>query len=123
MKKVLPILLALFLFSGCEKESFDTDELIGSWKLIETLADPGDGSGTFRPYDGNQVLDFHRDSTISYTEPLCSNEITVEMRFDTSTIFGDECSYSYSYELKDGYLYLYQPCIEPCALKFEKIAD
>ncbi|RXK82923.1 hypothetical protein [Filimonas effusa] len=47
--KLLYIMLAAFLLLSCakEKEQYSTNSIVGSWKLIETRNDPGDGSGRF----------------------------------------------------------------------------
>jgi hypothetical protein len=43
-------LIASFLFvifGSCEKDDQNPVQLIGKWKLVEQLVDPGDGSGVF----------------------------------------------------------------------------
>ena len=43
---------------ACTEE--ETDDLRNKWKLIEVLADPGDGSGTFQPVESDKTISFLR---------------------------------------------------------------
>jgi hypothetical protein len=53
MNKIFIVLIFAFTLVSCtstnEEVSLDLNE-IGTWRLIEVLADPGDGSGTYQIY-------------------------------------------------------------------------
>lgn len=118
-------LVVIFTNSSCE-EDFDTSTVIGRWKLIETLADPGDGSGEYEKYEGNQIATFYSDSSVVFTEGFCFSQGGVdgkEARIQGNTINWSDCNLTMEFELKSDLLYFYPPCIEPCGYKFEKIAD
>jgi hypothetical protein len=68
MKRILCILVII----GCSPhEEIDSTILVGKWKLIESLADPGDGSGTYQPVKGNYFIDFLTDGTFIANEAMC----------------------------------------------------
>lgn len=51
-RAVLFLVLSVALLVSCSKSDetcADKTVLTGTWKLVETLADPGDGSGTWQP--------------------------------------------------------------------------
>ena len=116
--------ISILLFS-CQ-ETYQTDTVIGKWQLIETLADPGNGSGTYQPYEGDQVATFSSDSTITFSEPFCLSQSGMDGKsgtYDLDSIYLPDCEFQFHYQLQDDQLFIYPPCIEPCGLKFEKISD
>ena len=66
MKNSILILLAMFLLNCSSDDSKPSGEtaLIGKWKLIEQLADPGDGSGTFQPIESDIVIEFFSNGNV-----------------------------------------------------------
>jgi hypothetical protein len=131
MKKGLLFFLVIGIFISCQKEDEPSgNDLIGSWELIEMLADPGDGSGTFQPVESDKIVTFKSDGTISSNGDLCS--LSAESGAPSSgiyslidsTIISPDCSsnpFNISFQLSDDWLILRYPCIEPCALKFQKL--
>ncbi len=131
MKK--PIILAILIaFSiGCNKEkkesikSPDQTSLVGQYKLIEILADPGDGSGTFQAVNSNKVVQFYSDSTITSNGDLCSmSEASGSPSSGTysladSVITVNNCLNMY-FEISGNELIINYACIEPCRAKFER---
>ncbi|MFT4735967.1 MAG: hypothetical protein ACI8QD_001544 [Cyclobacteriaceae bacterium] len=117
------IFSSIILLSSCNEE-VAVPMLIGEWALTEVLADPGDGSGTFQPVSSEQVISFRNDSTFTSVELLCN---TVEPStpqigtFTASQLQISDCNFELSYEISEGYLFIYLPCIEPCAHKYFKI--
>ena len=73
MKKYLLLVLLVIISSCTSDDSKPADEtgIIGKWKLIEQLADPGDGSGTFQPISSERVIEFFSDGTVSVNGDLC----------------------------------------------------
>ena len=58
--KNLALLMIILIVTSCSKNNDNTSSnlLIGTWKLTELLADPGDGSGTFHMINSNKKLIF-----------------------------------------------------------------
>lgn len=140
MKKLLSLPLIIFLLSSCESElskkseESENKELTGSWKLVEELWDPGDGSGVYEPTTRELQITFYSDDTFSTSHSLCSyHQSTPEtgsgtVDTDEKKIYPEECQpegeeseFALWYEFEQGHLVLHYPCIEPCGLKFEKL--
>ncbi|TDQ28646.1 hypothetical protein [Tenacibaculum caenipelagi] len=128
MKKQILLLLSIGLMFSCsnDQNSFET-ELIGKWKLIEVLADPGDRSGTFEPVEGNKTIEFKSDGTLTTNSSLCepySDEIINSGTYENNTITTD-CQNpnitTISFELSNQYLILNFISNEGYSQKFEKI--
>lgn len=129
MKKlIIPFIIILAIFS-CKKEDGNKNDksLIGTFKLTEILADPGDGSGTFQPVNSNKTITFHENGTVNSNGELCDMSIDSNTpssgtyTLTDSTITASNCS---SFDLKfsfNGYeLIINYPCIEPCRAKYKK---
>lgn len=131
------LLIAIFsivsLFSlafSCE-EDVPIPENIEKWKLIEQLADPGDGSGTFQPVDSDRTLEFLIDEeTVRSNGSFCgmgtsaNGEVTATYNAEEKYIMVDGCGgtpFKILYNFDEEFLYLRFPCIEPCAQKYERV--
>ncbi len=131
VKRYFLFLLLLTSSFACSDDEFvDNTSLIGTWELIEQYADPGDGSGDYEPIESDRTITFNEDSTFDSNGTMCSmtGETTASASGDFSeadgTLSPQGCSFSgfgITFELLDGYLYLYYPCIEGCGQKFEKV--
>jgi hypothetical protein len=133
MNKLLSLLLCLGLLSSCEKkDSAGEAVLAGKWKLIQTLVDPGDGSGKFKNVNSNKIIEFHEDGTVTSNGLIC--EISVEATepdsgtysLVDSTLSPRNCPYSEReiyFDINGPYLLIYYPCDEACISKFKKIED
>lgn len=140
MKNAILILLTLLLFN-CKSDDGtpqrDTN-LIGKWKLIEQLADPGDGSGTFEPIESDRIVAFFSNGTVTANGILCymSSEVGDEnsgtyesvetTSFSDGEITPDNCDSNFFnpvvyYKIEGANLILWYQCIEGCGQKFEKI--
>lgn len=53
------------------------ENLLGKWKVIEQLSDPGDGSGTFNPIESNRTIQFFSDNKVTINGSLCHMSIDV----------------------------------------------
>lgn len=138
----LAVLILLLL--GCSSNNTEPDsennKLLGKWKLIEQLSDPGDGSGTFIPVESDKTITFFSNGSFTASGSLClmttsvgentqgvfektSNDL-VDANYD-GVLIPDNCEFSdfniYFNQALSGHLIIWFPCIEACAEKFEKI--
>lgn len=77
MKQLLIILCLIGLLSSCNSDDnlSSNTSLVGEWKLIEILADPGDGSGTFSAVESEKRIKFHQDGTFTSNGTICNMSI------------------------------------------------
>lgn len=131
MKKIV-YLFAMILFISCEPKEENISPLIGEWKLVEQLADPGDGSGVFESIDSEKTITFFEGGSVKSNGDLCYMGSIVDYKGtdaewddDKKMILklscGNEEVTSISYSLKDSDLILRFFCIEACAQKYEKV--
>ncbi len=131
MKNILLLLAAVALLSACHKEdcSDSEDRLLGTWELVEVLADPGDGSGTFQPVDSDKTVTFKRNNVITSNGDLCS--LAQDIGTPTSgtysltdgTYTASSCANSnwvHRFEQQGNVLIIFHPCIEACQTKYVK---
>lgn len=125
------IVLSFFTFSACEDKDIATPATPSTWELIETLADPGDGSGTFQPVKSERRLNLLADGTYTAEGDICSfstegdTQSTGVYDISRGTIFPNECGtiggtplqLSISGDvLTIGYL-----CFEPCEHRYRRV--
>jgi hypothetical protein len=131
MKRILNVLLILMILNfSCEDDAHIEPELIGTWELVEEWADPGNGSGTFRPIESDKQITFTRKGKVISNGTLCEMSSTTEDKsrgkyeLESSTIILDDCNTKISLSKEDQYLILgYLYCIEPCAQKYRKLTE
>jgi len=129
MKKMLRIttpLLPIF-FICCNKTSnIITAEkltLVGKWTLVETLADPGDGSGQWTPVNKPDYyfLQFNMDNSIEtntytglggLTHYKVMNDSSINFIYANGTIF------SLFYKINGSSLAIMGGCYENCGSRF-----
>ena len=131
MKKSIIFLMIIGLFiSSCNNDDQEKKKtVVGTWKLIEVLADPGDGSGTFRAVESNKTIEFKANGTIVTNTSLCdpySDEIKSSGSYNTTTSqITTNCQNpniaTISFELKGKYLILHFISNEGFAQKFQRI--
>ena len=137
------IFLVMTLFNCSTNTTAETEEdqkVVGKWKIIEQLADPGDGSGTFSPIESERTIEFFSDGTVRINGVLCfmSSEVrdqetgsymlntdsNSDFQFD-GEIIPNVCSSRSARVYFDlpvsGQLILWYPCIEGCAQKFVRM--
>lgn len=127
MTRALLTILITALTLSCSKTN---SELVGKWRLVEILADPGDGSGKFHPVSSEKVLEFYSDGTLKSNGEICfmnqesNTPTTGTYSLEDSTIIGEKCKDStrkITFEKTGTTLILNFPqCIEPCRAKFRK---
>jgi hypothetical protein len=131
MKKTLFILFITGILFSCNNDnnSSSNEELVGNWKLIEVLADPGDGSGTFSSVESNKIITFENDGIITSNGNLCDmsissgNQTSGTYSNSESTFNSSECNnpdYNFTFEKNENILIINYPCIEPCKAKYMK---
>lgn len=142
MKNYLLLTLTLIILSCSSDDRKQKEEinLIGKWKLIEQLADPGDGSGTFQPITSDRTIAFFKDGTVEVNGVLCfmSSEVGVKETGIFMVTSSHEADTTYDGEIipntcssrsakvyfdlpVSGNLILWYQCIEGCGQKFKKI--
>src|SRR5438309_2785589 len=110
MKKValLSLLFCTMLFS-CRKSDSNMGSktaLAGTWKLMETLADPGDGSGTWRPAPEALTLTFTQDGGIEGAALPQARHYVVTSDTNLRFTFADGTFINYNYSLVNNTLVL-----------------
>ncbi len=133
MKPLLFITLFFIAFLlACDKKVFsekkpDTDcatPIVGKWKLVEYLVDPGNGSGTWQPApqtDGG-FLEFKADGeliksgfnlSIRHDRYLIKDSVSL-MLYNAGTTDSSALRYSF----KNCKLELNPMCFEACGLRY-----
>jgi hypothetical protein len=128
MKKLVSVisLFSALLFFSCSKTSDAVEgHLTGKWILIETLADPGDGSGTWRPADppNHFYLTFKTDSTVEsnlYTGPGGLKRYSLLTDSTINFTYNNGGSVNLRYKIEAAFLTITGGCIEACGSKFSK---
>lgn len=119
----------LVIFGSCEKEDQNPVQLIGKWKLVEQLIDPGDGSGVFESIASDKTISFFSNGSFSSTGPMCTMDVGSSTPSEGSYSLTDgiinpsSCPMmtgSIHFEIIENSLILSYPCIEPCREKFRK---
>lgn len=124
-------LLAVFLFSSCEKSQEAATPLSGTWQLVEVLTDPGDGSGTFESVTSDRSIVFGEDGAYTANGDLClfgqdtatdSDGIfwTDDQNVEPNSCISQAPRSGITYEFSGEDLILSYPCIEPCQQKYRK---
>lgn len=131
MKKSIYLIILLGVLFSCNKndnETTNNSALVGSWKLIAILSDPGNGSGIFNPVISNKTIVFDNNGNLSSNGTICnmstdSNTSSTGNYIEANTsIISSSCqNLTIKYELSGNTLILNYPCIEPCKAKYIKI--
>ena len=129
-KRFLSIAIIVLLFINCSSDNAPTS-LSGKWKLVQVLADPGDGSGIFRDIQSNKTIEFFSDETFDSNGNLCFfqpiDEVTTQGAYseDKNEIYPNTCNsfvgVVLNYKLEKNTLIITYQCIEACAEKYVKI--
>jgi hypothetical protein len=130
MNKLLMILLSIGVLLSCSK-GYDNknSDLIGKWKLVEVLADPGDGSGTFHGVISEKFIEFKSDGTVTSNGSICNMSVeSVSSSSGTyslsdSTILPTKCPIiplKIKFHKNGSTLTIFYPCDEACIAKYIK---
>ena len=124
------LLALVVLFASCSKDTLDPNNkvLTGKWKLAETLADPGDGSGQWKKVsrETDTYIEFKANGDLAgtalgdFSTYAVSDSVTLTFtKKDGVTI------QNYRYQLKDGFLQMSPAgptwCIEGCGSRYVKV--
>ncbi len=129
MKKYILVLAIIRVLLSCSNDEQNNSEvqLLGNWTLIEVLADPGDGSGTFEPIQSNKTIEFRADGIVTTNSSLCdpySDEVISSGSYSENTITTN-CQNpniaTIDFKLEDQHLILNFISNEGYSQKFQKI--
>jgi len=129
------VLATVVFFAACSKNNMDVIDvfgnpavLTGKWKLSETLADPGDGSGQWQkvPKESKDYIVFGEDGKLSgnafeeYSTYAVQDSTTLKFTKPDGVTYQD-----YRYKLQGGALSMSPAgpimCIEACGIRFKKV--
>ena len=129
MKRLIILSLSI-LFLSCATEENTDVQLVGTWKLIEVLADPGDGSGIYTPVASDKTITFFSNGTIKSNGYFCASNSNQGNEgvysIESFTINVNDCGENYiqstiRFSFKKNRLILNFQCFEACGAKFKKI--
>lgn len=129
MKNLLYLvaIVSSFLFICCEKncnrEELKDSSIVGKWMLVETLADPGDGSGKWTAVDvqGKYFLKFNADGRLEGNSLERFGNLTrYKVLNDSSVnfIYADGREFALRYKIRRDSLTITGGCIEACGSRF-----
>jgi hypothetical protein len=129
MRKILIVFFSVGTVISCAKKDNIDSDLTGKWRLIEVLADPGDGSGTFHSVSSQKIIEFHSDGTVTSNGSICdmsieSNNPSIGIySLSDSTINSSNCDNSgmkIRFMMTGPSLIINYPCDEACQAKYLK---
>ena len=129
MRKILIVLFSVGMVFACVKKDNINSDLIGNWRLIEVLADPGDGSGTFHSVSSSKTIEFHSDGTVTSNGSICDMSTdsdtpsTGTYSLSDSTINSGNCVNSdikIRFTMTGSSLIINYPCDEACKAGYFK---
>jgi len=128
--KITLFFLSIILLSCAKRNENDINPgIVGKWKLIQILSDPGDGSGTFQNVNSNKIIQFENNNKLSSNGILCTPS-TLSNTSSTGTyneqelkIYPLECgnNITLNYQINSNELIIDYPCFEACSEKYMKI--
>lgn len=124
IKKITLALLIIttFMYISCKKGQDGPGEIYGRWKLTETLADPGDGSGVYTKVKGAaKYINIDRSGKIEgdAIPEILSYKILDSVQIEVTTKSYDK-PLIYQYKVTSNTLTINPPCIEGCGYRFIK---
>ncbi|MGB3798482.1 MAG: hypothetical protein WA952_01635 [Lewinella sp.] len=123
--------LSLLSYLSCTNPSATASpDLVGTWELRETYADPGDGSGQYQPVSSDKVLVFRPDGTFLSNKNFCVPAIPAEQETAGSysgtngTLTPDcEGARPLPFTLQGETLEISFFCIEGCGERYRKVSE
>ena len=123
MKNLVLMTAILFSLVACKKTDNQTinRSIIGKWKLSESLADPGDGSGTWHPVDSSNpiYLEFKKDGTLIVSPYMVNSWDHFQLTSDSTIIFfSGSQQFTRGYHFSMTLLTISGGCIEACGGRY-----
>ncbi len=113
-------LFLLIAFAACATINKSVT-LAGKWRLTETLADPGDGSGKWNPVTKESFLTFNNDGTVTSTESPNYQSYTIADSTKLEFTLTDGRKQIVSYRMEGRALIIMPQCIEACGSKYMRV--
>lgn len=122
VKKLNNLILIFIILSLTACEKFGSDSSItGKWKLTETLADPGDGSGKWQSVTGSKTyLILNSDGSITGTSDKSFRQYRIIDDRMIEFVFQNGTTTIRMYKLSGNSLEISGGCIEACGLRYKK---
>lgn len=131
IRYVLVILAVMSAFS-CSKYSCtgeDEISIIGKWKLVERLVDPGDGSGRYKKINTDRTVEFFEDGRVLFNQSICdadfvNGDTESGIYTENQTVIIPDCfegNVFYRYSIQGSCLILSPSCFEGCGDKYVRI--
>lgn len=116
------VIAFLVIIVSCKKDDNGTREIYGTWKLTETLNDPGDGSGIYTKVNG--PVKYLTIDTSGNIQGDAMPDVVKYKVLDSERLEITSKNYPqpliYWYKVTFNTLELNPPCIEGCGLKFKR---
>ncbi|MBS7566288.1 hypothetical protein KHS38_17910 [Mucilaginibacter sp. Bleaf8] len=123
-KQLLFLILLSIIYTACTQHTTKAIKLgiQGNWKLTATLADIGDGKGTWTKSTGSDYAKFNTDGTITGTaltdaihyKVIDSAHMELTIKHNAEPVI-------YRYQLNANTLTLQPPCREACGIRFIRV--
>lgn len=126
--KITNVFLGLFiLLSSCNNDDdiiAENSRILGTWELVASLTDIGNGNGTFEPASGVSI-EFKRDGSFTITTDSCIDSQDTSNKsgtFDLETMIINFQNFEGRIQFNNEFLEIYNTrCIEPCGSRFIKV--
>ncbi|SCY08198.1 hypothetical protein SAMN05192588_1045 [Nonlabens sp. Hel1_33_55] len=121
--KLLGFLLLLITVNSCDNTKNTSNELVGTWRHVESLSDIGDGNATFHRVNSKKTMTFNTDGTVTSNENVCTGNnfqegSTADWDTDNESFSLGDCQATYSYDADIEELIINYQCIEACGEKY-----
>jgi len=122
VKKLNNLILIFIILSLTACEKFGSDNSItGKWKLSETLADPGDGSGKWQSFNGNKTyLILNSDGSITGSGDTSFKQYRIVDDRMIEFVFQNGTTTTRMYKLSGNSLEISGGCFEACGSRYKK---
>jgi len=122
MKNLHNLILVFIILSltACEKSGSD-NLITGKWKLTETLADPGDGSGKWQSVSGSKTyLILNSDGSITGSGDTSFKQYRIIDDRMIEFVFQNGTTTIRNYKLSGNSLEISGGCYEACGTRYKK---
>ena len=120
MRILISCLICLLIISCKKSSSGSGGDIVGRWKLQQSLADPGNGLGKWETVVPSTIVVFSSGGKFSGGNYFFSGFNRYSVENDSVMVFGStvtNSSIKVRYTLSSYSLDIYPPCIEACGFK------